>query len=82
MIKKKEPGCQEPKYLDIKQIGEYYAVKRLYMQTTETKNLIRRIEYNSIAESCILNCLRQTNRIEDQQKRKEFLNRELEQMLG
>jgi hypothetical protein len=72
---------KDPKYLDITEAEEHYEVKRIYIPIT-TPNTLRRIDYDPLFESSISECIRQANRIEEPQKRKEFLNKELEEMLG
>jgi len=72
---------KEPRYLDIVRVEEYYKLMIVYIPK-ETPNTVRRIEYNQTVEGFIKDCIAKTNRIKEPEKRKEFIERELEQMLG
>jgi len=74
-------NTKEPRYVDVKQEGEHYDMRSVYIPR-RYGNTIRRIPYNSSVAQHIDGCIRKANSIKDPEEREEFLVGELEAMLG
>jgi len=71
----------EPKFLDVKQEGDSYALRLVYIPRNYD-DTIRRFPYDSSVAQHIGSCIRKANSIKDPEEREEFLVGELEAMLG
>jgi len=74
-------NTKEPRYVDVKQEGEHYDMRSVYIPR-RYGNTIRRIPYDSSVAQHIGSCIRKANSIKDPEEREEFLVGELEAMLG
>ncbi|MBW2992781.1 hypothetical protein KY345_06205 [Candidatus Woesearchaeota archaeon] len=72
---------KEPRFLEVKRRGEVYEVRQIYVPR-EMPNIVKRIPYDSSVAYHVERCVKQANEIEQPGERQEFLERELEAMLG
>jgi hypothetical protein len=72
---------KEPRYIDIKKDGDFYAVREVCIPRSYN-NTLKRIPYDSIVAGHVENCVQRANNISQPEKRGEFLEGELEIILG
>jgi hypothetical protein len=72
---------KEPKFLEVKEVDGYFALRRVYVPKKYNNTVLRK-PYDSVVEQHVEELLNRVNRIQSPSERKTKLMTQLEEILG